>query len=106
METDSTTSLFYIYRYDSTTGTFIVPPGGDGFYYFSTYLRFYGGEIAGFDVKVNGELLCTAAPDLAGSPSTDLYLASCSGVAYAAEGIYIRMYLEISISDLDYIKKL
>ena len=31
------TSLFIVYRYDSTTGTFTVPPGGDGYYYFSVY---------------------------------------------------------------------
>ena len=29
--------LFIVYRYDSTTGTFTVPSGGDGFYYFSVY---------------------------------------------------------------------
>ena len=38
METDSITSLFIIYRYDSTTGTFTAPPSGDGFYYFSFLL--------------------------------------------------------------------
>ena len=37
LEMDSITSLFIVYRYDSTTGTFTVPPGGDGFYYFSVY---------------------------------------------------------------------
>ena len=100
VETDSTTSLFYIYRYDITTGTFTVPPGGDGFYYFSVYLRFYGDQSAGFEVEINGELLCTVAPDLTETDALDLYLASCSSVAYAAEGIYIRMYLEISIQYL------
>ena len=37
VEMDSITSLFIVYRYNSTTGTFTVPPGGDGFYYFSVY---------------------------------------------------------------------
>ena len=32
MEMDFITSLFIVYRYDNTTGTFTVPPGGDGFY--------------------------------------------------------------------------
>ena len=29
--------VIVVYRYNSTTGTFTVPPGGDGFYYFSVY---------------------------------------------------------------------
>ena len=37
VDTDTITPLFIVYRYDSTTGTFTVPPGGDGFYYFSVY---------------------------------------------------------------------
>ena len=36
-EMDAITSLFIVYRYDSKTGTFTVPSGGDGFYYFSVY---------------------------------------------------------------------
>ena len=37
VEMDSITSLFIVNRYDSTNGTFTVPPGGDGFYNFSVY---------------------------------------------------------------------
>ena len=37
VEMDSITSLFIVYRYDSTTRTFTVLFGGDGFYYFSVY---------------------------------------------------------------------
>ena len=37
VELDSITSLFIVYRYDSTTGTFTVPSGGGGFYYDSVY---------------------------------------------------------------------
>ena len=37
VEMDIITSLFIVYRYDGTIGTFTVPPGGDGFYYFSVY---------------------------------------------------------------------
>ena len=29
--------LLIVYRYDSSTGMFVVPSGGDGFYYFSAY---------------------------------------------------------------------
>ena len=48
-----------IHRYDSTTGTFTVPPGGDGFYYFSTYLLVVGGEWGDFEIQINGEMLCS-----------------------------------------------
>ena len=43
VEMESTTSLpiLFISRYDSTTGVFTVPPGGDGVYYFSTYLIYF-----------------------------------------------------------------
>ena len=34
---DIITSLFTVYRYDNTVETFTVPPGGDGYYYFSVY---------------------------------------------------------------------
>ena len=37
VEMDSINSLFIVYRYDSSTGTFTVPPGGGGFYYFAAY---------------------------------------------------------------------
>ena len=37
VEMNTTTSLFIVCRYDSTTGTFTVPPGGDEYDYFSVY---------------------------------------------------------------------
>ena len=43
VEMESTTSLpiLFISSYDSTTGLFTVSPGGDGVYYFSTYLIYF-----------------------------------------------------------------
>ena len=43
VEMESTTSLpiLFISSYDSTTGVFTIPPGGDGVYYFSTYLIYF-----------------------------------------------------------------
>ena len=36
-----TIPILFISSYDSTTGVFTVPPGGDGVYYFSTYLIYF-----------------------------------------------------------------
>ena len=85
METNIITSLFIVYRYDSSTGTFTVPSGGDGFYYFSVYLRLNGAQSATFDILVNGGLICTAFSDLSLSPSGDSEAASCTGITFAAE---------------------
>ena len=73
-----------INRYDSTTGTFTVPPGGDGFYYFSTYLLVVSGKHGYFDMQINGELLCTAQT----VHSTSNYgPAVCGGASYILEGL-------------------
>ena len=32
-----------------------MPPGGNGYYYFSVYLRVNGDEAGTFDVEINGE---------------------------------------------------
>ena len=73
-------------RYDSTTGTFTVPPGGDGYYYFSTYMRVAGGEVVNFDVELDGELICSVTADIQDSSSGDREITSCSGATYAFEG--------------------
>ena len=76
--------VIFIYSYDSTTGTFTVPPGGDGYYYFSTYLSVEEDEYASFNMEINGELLCTAET----SVSTGYYgPAVCSGANYIMEGL-------------------
>ena len=84
--------LDLIYRYDSTTGTFTVPPGGDGYYYFSAFLTVDGGERVYFDVEVNGEVICTVFSDLEGSFAGDSETTSCNGVAYAVEGTHKQIY--------------
>ena len=50
------------FRYDITTGVFTVPPGGDGLYYFSTFLTAESGESATFDMLLNGERICSLVP--------------------------------------------
>ena len=67
-----------------------MPPGGDGYYYFSVYLNADGAETAVFDAELNGELVCTAYSDLTESIATDLEATSCSGVTEVSEGMYNR----------------
>ena len=81
---DSITCLFILYRYDSTTGTFTVPSGGDGYYYFSTFLLVYSDEYAYFDIQINGEVLCTAVTD---ETDTGGGQSACGAAAYATEGL-------------------
>ena len=45
--------------YDNSTGVFTVPPGGDGLYYFSTYLLVIEGESGSFEIVVNDVVFCT-----------------------------------------------
>ena len=63
-----------------------MPPGGDGFYYFSAYMRTLGGEFANFDIKINGELICSVTADIEDSSSSDREITSCSGATHASEG--------------------
>ena len=85
METDIITSLFIVYRYDSTTGTFTVPPGGAGFYYLSTFLLVHDEETAYFDIEFNGEVVCGAFAQQI-STITDEITTSCSAIVDANEG--------------------
>ena len=82
---DSITSLFILYRCDSTTGTFTVPSGGDGFYYFSVYLWVLPNKAAYFEIELNGDLICTAAAEVDGYEVT-----SCTAAIYAVEGIVLK----------------
>ena len=60
-----------------------MPPGGDGFYYFSTYLLVTGNAWARFSIEVNGEVLCTAQTNNVGINNGQ---AACSAATYATEG--------------------
>ena len=79
------------FRYDSSTGTFTVPSGGDGMYYFSTYLLVDDGEVGRFSIRVNGEILCTALGDLNANGGNDYPQATCSGLTQLAEG-FLQFY--------------
>ena len=80
------TSLFIVYRYESTTGTFTVPSGGDVYYYFSAYFVVWYYEYATFDIQINGETICTAEADRNHSDNNDPGPTSCSAATYATEG--------------------
>ena len=65
-----------------------MPPGGDGFYYFSVFLMGQGAEIPTFDVELNGEFICTVYSDLTESVASDEEATSCNAIAQAGEGMY------------------
>ena len=75
----------FIYRYDSSSGTFTVPSGGDGFYFFSVYLLGDDEEYGYFDIQINGEILCTVRVDQQQS-IIDYPQSACSAAIHAAEG--------------------
>ena len=62
-----------------------MPPGGDGFYYFSTYFLVQSGEFGNFHVEFNGETLCTAYAEQREMTNDDIGT-SCSAIVYLNEG--------------------
>ena len=75
-------------RFDSTTGTFTVPSGGNGYYYFSAYFLVSTAQYAGFDIQINGQVLCTARGDDTDSSNEEAQ-AACSAAIYTTEGLYL-----------------
>ena len=67
------------------TGTFTVPYGGEGFYYFSVYLTVPQREFAFCDLRINGENICLVYGDKSSSTTTDFDQASCSAAVFASE---------------------
>ena len=62
-----------------------MPPGGDGYYYFSTYLLGDDAEIGYFNMEINGNILCTVRVDQQ-ETSGDTAQAACSSAIFAAQG--------------------
>ena len=61
-----------------------MPPGGDGFYYFSSYFHVTANEYALFDIQINGAVLCSAFTD---QQEVGYHgQAACSAATYATEG--------------------
>ena len=63
-----------------------MPPGGEGFYYFSLYVTTVSAEFARFDLEVNGQRLCSAVGELNNMSASDEIVASCNGMAEVVEG--------------------
>ena len=61
-----------------------MPPGGDGFYYFSAYFAVNYYKFARFVIEINGLLLCTAYTDQ--QEVGDEGQAACSAATYATQG--------------------
>ena len=76
---------------------FTVPPGGDGVYYFSTFLLVDQGEFARFDIRLNDNLICAAQGDQSNNGDADVSQAACGAVAEVSEGIFV-FSLNISLS--------
>ena len=73
--------------YNSTAGIFTVPPGGEGFYYFSTSLVVREAENGYFHMQINGDTMCTAFTNQEETPSS-AGPATCSAAAYATPGTW------------------
>ena len=69
---------------------FTVPPGGDGAYYFSTFLYGDKGEFSFYDMMLNNEQICSARPDHSIDGSSDYTTGSCRAVVSVTSG---NMYL-------------
>ena len=76
----------YYCSYDSTSGVFTVPPGGNGIYYFSVYVLVDNGEAANFDITVNDDNICSTFPDHSNSGAIDLAPGSCSALINVVAG--------------------
>ena len=68
-----------------------MPPGGDGFYYFSVFFFVQDGEWAHFDIQINGAVICTAQTEQTDTPGNDGQ-AVCSAAIYATEGWYSSVF--------------
>ena len=66
-----------------------MPPGGDGYYYFSTYLMGEDNEFAYFNLEINGEVLCTIRVDQQ-QVFGDFPQSACSAAIYTTQGIFVE----------------
>ena len=60
-----------------------MPPGGEGYYYFSTYLIINQAEFGYFDLQINGAVKCTAYTN---QELSSRGLGACNIFTFATEG--------------------
>ena len=70
-----------------------MPPGGDGVYYFSTFLYVDFGEYGYFHMKLNDDTMCSIRPDHNAGLS-DYASGSCSAIVDVVAG---NLYLTSSV---------
>ena len=70
-----------------------MPPGGDGYYYFSSNLLGHDRELSLFDIKINGDTLCTVRVEQHGDV-IDFPQSPCSAAIFAADGIFVVVITE------------
>ena len=70
-----------------------MPPGGDGYYYFSTNLVGDDMEIGFFDIEINGDILCTVRVEQQADIS-DFPQSSCGAAVLTVEGIFVVIATE------------
>ena len=63
-----------------------MSPGGDGIYYFSTFLYVSPSEYGAFDMLLNDDIICTTRPDHDDPDSIDYPSGSCSAVVNVVAG--------------------
>ena len=79
---------------------FTVPPGGDGLYYFSTYLLVDNDDYIGyryFNIVVNEVTVCSAWGDKSNNKGSANPQATCSAVVDVVEGRLSFIFQEMNI---------
>ena len=77
--------------YDSTTGQFTVPPGGDGLYYFYAHFGVNAPKLARLDMRRNGGVFCVVREDERNG--NDIPASSCGAVVTLVEGSTVLHFL-------------
>ena len=73
-------------RYNNTVGTFTVPPGGDGLYFFHINFFVQDQEIANFVMRRNGGGICRVVSDMDQIGVNDNTMVSCTTIDLVNEG--------------------
>ena len=86
-----------VFRYNSTTGQFVVPTGGAGLYFLYTNFLADEQEFANFFIRVNDQAICGAFSDMNDIGVNDNGTPSCGSVAILIEGIKFLRFESIII---------